>query len=319
MRSEGNHLLEAVDELLRIARESNIPAEIYHLKAGGEANWSKMDQLIAKVEAAQREGLRITADMYLYPAGATGLDASMPPWVQEGGLEEWIKRLKDPAIREKVKQEMSSPADNWENLYNLAGSPERILLVAFKNEKLKPLTGKSLAEVAQMRGKSPQETAIDLVIEDHTRVGTVYFLMSEDNIKKQAGLPWVSFGSDEGSMKPEGVFLLSNPHPRAYGNVARLLGKYVRDEKAATLQDAIRRLTSFPASNLKLKQRGSIQAGYFADVVVFDPSAINDHATFEKPHQFATGVAHVFVNGKQVLKNGNHTGATPGRALRRSK
>jgi len=318
MRSEGNHLLEAVDELIRIAREANIPAEIYHLKAAGEANWSKMDQLIAKVEAAQKEGLRITADMYLYPAGATGLDASMPPWVQEGGLEEWIKRLKDPAIREKVKQEMSSPADNWENLYNLAGSPERIILVAFKNEKLKPLTGKSLASVAQMRGKSPQETAMDLVIEDDTRVGTVYFLMSEDNIKKQAGLPWVSFGSDEASQKPEGVFLLSNPHPRAYGNVARLLGKYVREEKAATLQDAIRRLTSFPASNLKIKHRGSLKEDYFADVVVFDPSAISDHATFEKPHQFATGMVHVFVNGKQVLKNGNHTGATPGRALRRS-
>lgn len=318
MRSEGNHLLEAVDELIRIAREAKIPAEIYHLKAAGETNWPKMDQLIAKVEAAQKEGLRITADMYMYPAGATGLDASMPPWVQEGGLEEWIKRLKDPAIREKVKQEMSSPADSWENLYNLAGSPERILLIAFKNEKLKPLTGKSLAEVAQMRGKSPQETAMDLVIEDDTRVGTVYFLMSEDNIKMQAGLPWVSFGSDEGSLKPEGVFLLSNPHPRAYGNVARLLGKYVREEKATTLQDAIRRLTSFPASNLKIKQRGSLKEGYFADVVVLDPSAISDHATFEKPHQFATGMIHVFVNGKQVLKNGNHTGATPGRALRRS-
>ncbi len=318
MRSEGNHLLEAVDELIRIAREANLPAEIYHLKAAGEGNWPKMDPLIAKVEGAQKEGLRITADMYMYPAGATGLDASMPPWVQEGGLEEWIKRLKDPAIREKIKQEMSSPADNWENLYNLAGSPERVILIAFKNEKLKPLTGKSLAEVARMRGKSPEETAMDLVIEDDTRVGTVYFLMSEDNIKKQAGLPWVSFGSDEGSMKPEGVFLLSNPHPRAYGNVARLLGKYVREEKAATLQDAIRRLTSFPASNLKIKQRGSLKEGYFADVVVFDPSAIHDYATFEKPHQFATGMVHVFVNGKQVLKNGNHTGATPGRALRRS-
>ncbi len=317
MRSEGNHLLEAVDELIRIAREANIPAEIYHLKAAGEANWPKMDQLIARVEAAQKEGLKITGDMYMYPAGATGLDASMPPWVQEGGLEEWIKRLKDPAIREKVIQEMSSPTDTWENLYNLAGSPERILLVAFKNDKLKPLTGKSLAEVARMRGKSPQETAMDLVIEDDTRVGTVYFLMSEDNIKKQAGLPWVSFGSDEGSLKPEGVFLLSNPHPRAYGNVARLLGKYVREEKAATLQDVIRRLTSFPASNLKIKERGSLKEGYFADVVVFDPSIVSDHATFEKPHQFSTGMVHVFVNGKQVLKNGNHTGATPGRALKR--
>jgi N-acyl-D-amino-acid deacylase len=253
--------------------------------------------------------------MYTYPAGATGLDAAMPPWVQEGGLKKWIERLKDPAIRERVKKAMSEKAENWENLFYLAGSPDRILLVAFKNEKLKPLTGKTLAEVAKMRGKSPQETAMDLVIEDDSRVGTVYFLMSEENIKKQIALPWLSFGSDEGSLKPEGVFLKSNPHPRAYGNVARLLGKYVRDEKVIPLQEAIRKLTSLPAGNLKLDHRGLLKKDYFADVAVFDPATIQDHATFEKPHQFSTGVQHVFVNGVQVLKDGEHTGATPGRFI----
>jgi N-acyl-D-amino-acid deacylase len=275
-----------------------------------------MDEAIRKVEAARKEGLKITADMYTYPAGATGLDASMPPWVQEGGLKKWIERLKDPQIRERLKSEMTKNADDWENLFYLAGSPDKIILVAFKNEKLKPLTGKTLAEVARMRGKSPVETAMDLVIEDETRVGTVYFLMSEENIKKQIALPWLSFGSDEGSMKPEGVFLKSNPHPRAYGTFARLLGKYVRDEKVIPLQEAIRKLTSLPAENLKLKDRGLLKANYFADVVVFDPAKIQDHATFEKPHQFSTGVHHVFVNGVHVLKNGEHTGATPGRFLR---
>lgn len=316
MRSEGNHLLEAVDELIRISREAGLPAEIYHLKAAGKSNYNKMDDLIKKVEQAQKDGLKITADMYTYTAGATGLDASMPPWVQEGGLEEWIKRLKDPATRERVKKEMSTPTDQWENLYLLAGSPENILLVAFKNDKLKSLTGKTLAEVAKMRGTSPQETAMDLVIEDDSRVGTVYFLMSEDNIKKEIALPWLSFGSDEGSLKPEGVFLKSNPHPRAYGNFARLLGKYVRDEKVIPLQEAIRKLSSLPAANLKIQKRGMLKEGYFADVVVFDPARIQDHATFEKPHQFATGVTDVFVNGMQVLKSGEITGATPGRVVR---
>lgn len=316
MRSEANKLLEAVDELIRISREAKLPAEIYHLKAGGEPNWKKMDEVIRKVEAARTEGLKITADMYTYPAGATGLDASMPPWVQEGGHKKWVERLKDPATRERVRKEMSENAQDWENLFYLAGTPERIILVAFKNEKLKPLTGKTLGEVAKMRGKSAQDTAMDLVIEDDSRVGTMYFLMSEENIKKQIALPWLSFGSDEASLKPEGAFLKSNPHPRAYGTFARLLGKYVREEKVILLEEAIRKLTSLPAANLKLEKRGLLKEGYFADIAIFDPATIKDHATFEKPHQFSTGVHHVFVNGVQVLKNGEHTGATPGRVVR---
>jgi N-acyl-D-amino-acid deacylase len=316
MRSEANKLLEAVDELIRISREAKLPAEIYHLKAGGVQNWKKMDDVIRKVEAAQKEGLKITADMYMYPAGATGLDASMPPWVQEGGFKKWRERLMDPKTRERVIKEMSTPTDDWENLFLLAGSADKVLLVDFRNEKLKPLTGKTLADVAKMRGKSPQETAIDLVIEDESRVGTVYFLMSEDNIKKEVGLPWVSFGSDEGSYRPEGVFLKSNAHPRAYGNFARVIGKYVREEKALTLQDAVRRLSAFPAENLKIKDRGYLKPGYFADVVVFDPATVDDHATFDKPHQLATGVMDVFVNGTQVLKDQEHTGAKPGRFVR---
>ena len=316
IRSEGNGLLEAVDELIRIAREAKVPAEIYHLKAAGEHNWSKMDQVIARIEAARAEGLQITADMYNYPAGATGLDAAMPPWVQEGGLREWIRRLKDPAIRQRVRREMTTPTNAWESLYLAAGSADRVLLVAFKQDKLKPLTGKTLAEVAKMRGKTPEETAMDLVIEDDSRVGTVYFLMSEDNIRKQLKLPWVSFDSDAESVAPEGVFLKSNPHPRAYGNFARLLGRYVRDEKVMSLEEAIRRLTSLPATNLKLDRRGVLKAGHYADVVVFDPRTIQDHATFDKPHQYSTGMTHVFVNGVQVLKAGEHTGATPGRFVR---
>ncbi len=316
MRSEANKLLEAVDELIQISREAKLPAEIYHLKAAGVQNWEKMDDVIRKVEAAQKEGLKITADMYMYPAGATGLDAAMPPWVQEGGFKKWRERLMDPKIRERVIKEMSTPSDDWENLYLLAGSADHILLVDFKNEKLKPLTGKTLAEVAKMRGKSPQETAMDLVVEDESRVGTVYFLMSEDNIKKEVALPWVSFGSDEGSYRPEGVFLKSNAHPRAYGNFARVLGKYVREEKALTLQDAVRRLSSLPSENMKIKDRGALKPGYYADVVVFDPAQVADHATFDKPHQLATGVIDVFVNGTQVLKDQEHTGAKPGRAVR---
>ena len=316
IRSEGNRLLEATDELLTIAREANIAAEIYHLKAAGESNWNKIDALIAKIESARAQGLRVTADMYTYTAGATGLDASMPPWVQEGGYNDWAKRLADPAIRARVKREMSQPADDWENFFVAAGSPEKILLVEFKNKKLKPYTGKTLAEVARLRGTSPQDTAMDLVIEDGTRVGTVYFLMSEENIKKQLKLPWVSFDSDAGSLAPEGPFLLSNPHPRAYGNFARILGKYVRDEKVLPLEEAIRRLTSFPAETLKIQKRGALRPGYFADVVVFDPAKIQDHATYEKPHQYSTGMVHVFVNGTQVLKDGEHTGAKPGRVVR---
>ncbi len=316
MRSEGNQLLEAVDELIRIAREANIPAEIYHLKAAGQQNWSKLDQVIAKVEQARAQGLKITANMYTYPAGATGLDAAMPPWVQEGGLREWIKRLKDPVTRTRVKREMTTPTNAWESLYLAAGSPEKVLLVAFKQDSLKHLTGKTLAEVAKLRGTPPEETAMDLVIADDSRVGTVYFLMSEDNIKRQIALPWVSLDSDAESLAPEGVFLKSNPHPRAYGTFARLLGKYVRDDKVIPLEEAIRRLTSLPAENLKLQKRGALKAGNYADVVVFDPATIQDHATFDKPHQYSTGVQHVFVNGVHVLKDGEHTGATPGRVVR---
>ncbi len=316
IRSEGNRLLEAADELITIAREARIAAEFYHLKAAGQANWPKLDALIEKIEAARAEGLRITANMYTYTAGATGLDASMPPWVQEGGYDAWTKRLQDPAIRERVKREMSAPADAWENFFVASGSPDKIILVSFKNEKLKPLTGKTLAEVATLRGTSPQDTAMDLIIEDGSRVGTVYFLMSEENVRKQIKLPWVSFDSDAASLAPEGPFLKSNPHPRAYGNFARLLGKYVRDERLISLGEAVRRLTSLPAENLKLDRRGALKPGHFADVVVFDPAKIQDHATYDQPHRYSTGMVHVFVNGTQVLKNGEHTGAKPGQVVR---
>ncbi|TDJ03469.1 MAG: D-aminoacylase [Caldithrix sp.] len=315
IRSEGNRLLQAVDELITIAREADIPAEIYHLKASGKPNWEKLDAVIAKVEAARAQGLRITADMYTYVAGATGLDAAMPPWVQEGGHKAWVNRLKDAEVRKKVKQQMVTPSNDWENLF-LAAGPEKMLLVGFKSEALKPLTGKTLSEVAEMRGTSPAETAMNLVIEDDSRVGTVYFLMSEENIKKKIAIPWVAFDSDAGSLAPYGVFLKQNPHPRAYGSFARLLGKYVRDEKIILLEEAIRRLTSFSAENLGLKRRGFLKPGYFADIVIFDPESIQDHATFEKPHQYSTGVHHVFVNGTQVLKEGEHTGAKPGRVVR---
>jgi N-acyl-D-amino-acid deacylase len=316
IRSEGNRLLEAIDELIRIAREAKIPAEIYHLKAAGRANWPKLDEAIRRIEAARAQGLRITANMYPYTAGATGLDAAMPPWVQEGGHRAWIERLKNPAIRQRVTREMRTPTDRWENLYLMAGSPENVLLVGFKNEALKPLTGKTLAEVARLRGRSPEDTIIDLVIEDDSRVGAVYFLMSEENVRKQIALPWMSFGSDAESLAPEGVFLKANPHPRAYGTFARVLGRYVREEKIIPLEEAIRRMTSLPAENLKLDRRGRLKVGYFADVVVFDPAKIQDHATYERPHQYATGVIHVFVNGVPVLRNGEHTGATPGRVVR---
>lgn len=315
MRSEGNKLDEAVDELIRIAREAKIPAEIYHLKAAGKDNWGKMDGVLKKVEAARKSGLKITADMYTYPAGATGLDASMPPWALDGGYTELFKRIKDPDTRKRILEDMRTPSDKWENLRLAAGSADNVILVGFKNEKLKPLTGKTLGEVAKIRGTDPENTVLDLVLEDGSRVGTVYFLMDEANIKKQIKVPWVSFGSDAESIAPEGAFLRSNPHPRAYGNFARLLGKYVRDEKIIPLQEAIRRLTSLPAANLELDRRGLLKKGYFADVVVFDPKTIADKATFEKPHQFAVGVRDVFVNGVAVLKDGAHTGKFSGRAL----
>jgi N-acyl-D-amino-acid deacylase len=315
MRSEGNHIVEAVEELIKIAREAKIPAEIYHLKLAGKENWSKRDQVIKLIEAARAEGLRITADMYLYTAGSTGLNAAMPPWVQEGGLGDWIGRLRDPKTRSKVADEMRTKTDKWENLLLAAGSPERVLLVGFKNPDLKHLTGKTLAQVAAQRKTTPEETAMDLVIEDNSRVDTVYFMMDEADVKRNITLPWLSFGSDAGSEAPEGAFLLSQPHPRTYGNVARLLGKYVRDERIIPLPEAIRKLSGLPAEHLGLKGRGLLKPDYFADVVVFDPAKVQDHATFEQPHQYSTGVAHVLVNGVQVLKDGEHTGATPGRAI----
>ncbi len=315
MRSEGNHLLEALDELIRISREAGIPAEVYHLKAAGQDNWKKEDELLAKIEAAQKEGLKITADMYNYTAAGTGLDASLPPWTADGGYPALFKRLRDPETRAKIAEQVRTPSQEWENFYLATGSPEKILLVGFKSEKLKSLTGKSLAEVAKLRGKDPVETLMDLIAEDESRIDTIYFVMSEENVRKQIARPWISFGSDEASQAPEGNFLRSNPHPRAYGNFARLLGKYVREEKLITLEEAVRRMSGMPATDLGLVGRGFLKEGMFADVVVFDPKTISDHATFEKPHQYATGVRDVFVNGVQVLKDGEHTDAKPGRAL----
>jgi N-acyl-D-amino-acid deacylase len=315
MRSEGNQLFEALDELLRIAREANIPAEVYHIKAAGEKNWPKEDELLARIERAQKEGLKVRANMYAYTAAGTGLDACLPPWTEDGGYPALFKRLRDPAAREKIKAEVKIDSDKWENLYLAAGSPEKILLVGFKSDKLKPLTGKTLAEVAKMRGKDPIDTIMDLIAEDESRIGAVYYLMSEENVKKELRKPWISFGSDEASQSPEPPFTKSNPHPRAYGNFARVLGKYVRDEKVLPMSDAIHRLSGQPATNLGLDHRGFLKEGMFADVVVFDPATISDRATFEKPHQYAVGVKHVFVNGVQVIKDGEHTGAKPGRAL----
>jgi N-acyl-D-amino-acid deacylase len=315
MRSEGSRLLEALDELIRISREAKIPAEVYHIKVSGQQNWPKIDDLLSRIEVVQKEGLKITADMYTYTAGGTGLDASLPPWTEDGGYPALFKRLRDPATREKIKAEVQKPTSGWENLYFDAGGPEHILLAEFKSEKLKPLTGKTLAEVARMRGKDPIDTAMDLIAEDESRVGTLYFIMSEDNVKKELAKPWISFGSDEASQAPEGLFLKSNPHPRAYGNFARVLGKYSRDEKVIPMKEAVRRLSGLPATNLGLDHRGFLKEGMFADVVVFDPVTIADRATYEKPHQYAVGVKHVFVNGVQVLKDGEHTGAKPGRAL----
>jgi N-acyl-D-amino-acid deacylase len=315
MRSEGNQLFEALDELLRIAREANIPAEVYHIKAAGQKNWPKEDELLARIERAQKDGLKITADMYTYAAAGTGLDACLPPWTEDGGYPALFKRLRDPATREKIKAEVKIDSDKWENLYLAAGSPEKILLVGFKSDKLKPLTGKTLAEVAKMRGKDPIDTIMDLIAEDESRIGTVYYLMSEENVKKELRKPWISFGSDEASQAPEPPFTKSNPHPRAYGNFARVLGKYVRDEKVLPMSDAIHRLSGQPGTNLGLDHRGFLKEGMFADVVVFDPATISDRATFEKPHQYGVGVKQVFVNGVQVIKDGEHTGAKPGRAL----
>ena len=315
MRDEGPKLLESIDELVEISAKSGAPAEIYHFKQAGQRNWGKLDAAIARVEAARAAGHRITADMYTYPASSTGFDAAFPTWMQDGGIEAWVARLKDPAQRAKALAEMRSDKVT-ENGELVVKQPDKVILVGFKTARLKPLAGKTLGEVARERGKSPEETAADLIVEDGTRIQVVYFSMSEDNVRREVGLPWMSFGSDAASMSASGVFLKSSTHPRAYGNTARLLGKYVRDDKAAQLPDVIRRLTSLPATNLSIKQRGWLKPGYYADVVVFDPATIRDNATFAKPHQLATGVKDVFVNGVQVWRDGKHTGAKPGRFVR---
>ena len=315
MRSEGDRLLESVDELIEIARRAHAPAEIYHLKMAGRDNWGRYDDVVRRIEAARAAGLRITADMYTYVAGATGLDAAMPLWVQAGGREAWIQRLRDPATRARVAAEMRRPGQGWENLYYGAGA-DGMLFTDFRNPALRQYAGKTLAEVARLRGTSPEDTMMDLVVEDGSRVGTIYFLMSEDNVRREVQLPWVSFGSDAASIASEGVFLNGRPHPRTYGNFARLLGRFVRDERLITLQEAVRRLTSQPAGNLGIRDRGALRAGFYADLAIFDPATIADRATFAAPHRYATGMRHVFVNGGQVLANGEPTGATPGRAVR---
>jgi N-acyl-D-amino-acid deacylase len=315
MRSEGDRLIEAIDELITIARRARLPAEIYHLKQAGRRNWKKLDAAIERVESARAAGLRITADMYPYEAGATGLPACFPPWVQDGGQRAMIARLRDEAHRARVRDEMARPGTDWENLYEAAGTPDRIVLVTFKSERLKPFTGRTLADVARERGRDPRDVAMDLVIEDDSRVGMVVFMADPENVRREVALPWMSFGSDAGSLAPEGVFLRSQPHPRAYGTFARVLGRFVRDERAAPLEDVIHRLTGFPAANLKLDRRGLLLPGYFADLVVFDPARIQDHATYTDPQRYATGVAHVIVNGEVVLRDGEHTGALPGRVL----
>ncbi len=312
IRNENDSLYDAVDEFLSIARNSGARAEIYHLKAAGRENWGKLDGMLRRIDSARAEGLAITADMYTYPASSTGLDAIMPGWVREGGYNAWKARLQDPAARARLLAEWKKAGGAFKG----PGSAEGVLLVSFRNDALKPLTGKTLAAVAAERGKSPEETAMDLVIEDGSRVGCVYFTMTEDNLRKEVQQPWMSFASDAGAPAPEGVFLKENPHPRAYGTFARLLAKYVRDEKLVTLEDAIHRLTGLPATNLRLERRGELSPGYFADIVIFDPATIQDHATFDKPHQLTTGVSAVFVNGVQVVKDGIHTGATPGRVVK---
>jgi len=316
MRSEGNSIFQAVDETIRISREGGLPAEIYHLKMAGKDNWGKLDSVMAMIDRANKAGQRITANMYTYTAGATGLDATMPTWIQEGGIDGWIKKLKTPALRKKALQEMMTPTDKWENLLRTSGGPENVLLLGFSKDSLKMYIGKTLAEVSKLHGKSPEETAMDLVIADRTRVETAYFMMSEDNIKRQLALPYVSFGSDAGSPPAEGFWLNYKEHPRAYGNFSRVIGKYVRDEKVIPMEEAIRKLTQLPATNIKIKKRGTLTPGYFADVIVFDPAKVKDYATFENPHQYSVGMQHVFVNGVQVLKDGEHTNARPGRVVR---
>ncbi|MFN5475106.1 MAG: N-acyl-D-amino-acid deacylase family protein [Sphingobacteriales bacterium] len=316
MRSEGNKIHEAIDELITIAREAKLPAEIYHLKMSGKDNWGKLDSVIRQVELARAAGLKITADMYTYTAGATGLTSAFPPTLQDGGFGKLWERLHDPKVRAEMKRAMNTNAKDWENLYYGCGSPDNVILLQFNQDSLKKFNGKTLAEVARIRGTSPEETAMDLIIQDSTRVGVAYFLMKEENLQKQVSLPWVSFGSDAFSAAPEGVFLKSSTHPRAYGNFARVLAKYVREEKRMSLQTAIYKLSKLPATNLKLSKRGELAVGNFADIVVFDPAAIQDHASYQQPQQFATGVMDVLVNGVIVLRNGQHTGAKPGRFVK---
>jgi N-acyl-D-amino-acid deacylase len=316
MRDEGANMLEAIEELLTVAREADIRAEIYHLKSSGQSNWPLFDKAVEMVEKARAEGLQITADVYTYPAGATGLNAAIPPWVQEGGFEASVERMKDPEMRDRIAKEMLEHSSAWENMYLGAGTPDNILLVGFKSDALKPLTGKTLAEVAEMRGTDPRYTAMDLIVEDDSRIGTVYFTQSEDIVRRAVALPWVSFNTDAASVAPEGVFLKRNPHPRAYGSLTRVLGKYVRDEKLLSMEAAIHKLATLPSRNMKIDRRGELKTGFYADIVVFDPATIQDHATFVEPHQYSTGMQHVFVNGVQVLKDGEHTGAKPGRVVR---
>jgi len=316
MRSEANQFIEAIDETLRIGREGKLPVKIHHLKAAGKPNWKKMDKVIAKINALREEGVSVTADMYTYVAGGTGLTATMPPWVQAGGYEKWVERLRNKKIRARVKAEMAVNARDWENLGFLAG-PEGLLLLGFKNPELKDAyAGKTVAEVAKLRKQDYRDTIIDLVIEDGSSVGTIYFLMSEENLAKQIRQPWVMFGSDASAPAAEGKTLESGAHPRTYGNFARLLGKYVREEKVITLAEAVRRLTLLPAQTLSVQERGRLAPGYFADIAIFDPDAVGDRATFENPHQYAVGMVHVLVNGVAVVRDGAHTGATPGRAVR---
>ena len=316
IRSEGNQLTQAVNEIITIAKEANIPVEICHLKAAGKDNWNKVDSVIAMVETARKQRISITANMYTYTAAATGLTSCFPPTLQDGGFGKLRIRLQDPVIRKQMVKVMHTNANDWENLYYGSGGPKNILLLQFKQDSLKKFTGKTVAEVARIRGTTPEETVMDLIVQDSTRVGVAYFLMDENNVKKEVALPWVSFGSDEASYTPEGVFLKSNAHPRAYGCFARVIGKYTRDEKLMPLQQAIYKLAKLPATNINLKKRGVLSVGNYADIIIFDPNTVQDHATYDKPHQYATGVSDVFVNGVQVLKGNEHTGASPGRFLK---
>ena len=316
LRSEGNSFLQAVDELITIADQAKIDAEIYHLKAAGKGNWNKLDKAVEKIDSANKAGLAISTNMYNYTAASTGLDATLPPWVQEGGKEQWLERMKTPQIREKILQEMGEESDKWENFYQMAGSPENIVLAEFDEDSLAYLAGKSLKEIAAIRNTSPEETIIELILDNGGDISTIYFLMSEENIKKKIKLSYMTFGSDAGSFAAEGETIESKTHPRAYGNFARLLGQYVREEKVISLEEAIYRLTALSAQKLKIRDRGRLAPGYFADIVIFDPELVNDKATYDDPHQYAIGVEHVFVNGKQVLKNGEHTRAMPGMVVR---